>query len=341
MLLLALPVLAVLLIAFEAVARLPFVDSQVPAPDLGSANYSLEIKLHLLDEMSAEEPFDCILVGSSMVRSGLIPAVVEEAYQDQTGEAIRCFNFGVLGLMASGVDYIIDYVLRHYQPRLIVYGMSPRGFARTEEDRFDGEDVAGLDWMQYRLGSFNLAGWLRHHLRFSKTFGIWLFETQVDRLDQRRTVEDTVTPGRGFAPLEGVLPYPVPPGEGLANRIEIYFADYHMNPAEVDALERILRYHQPPRTQLVLAEVPLHPTVLDTYLEPDRYEVFNARVQAYTAAAGVLYWPTTLESLIPIDGWYNLYHLNPGGARVYSRWLGEQLGAAVVAGRLDRIAVPR
>ncbi len=334
---LALPVLVVLVLVLEAVARLLSIDALLAAPYLGSRHDSLEVRVHLLEEMHAEEPFDCILVGSSVVYAGLNPAVIEAAYQSQTGEAIRCFNFGVSGVLASGVRYLVDYVIEQYHPRLIVYGLSARDFGDIEIDRLDGDELAGLDWLQYRLGSFNPVGWLEYQTRHARTFGSWLFEPHSDRASDRQWLEDTIAPGRGFEPLARAgNASSVRGGERL---LDEYFTDYAMAPAELDGLEHILRRHQPPQTQVVLVELPLHPSVIGAYFDPADYAAFNDRIVASAAAAGVLYWPTTSRAMIPDAGWYNLYHLNPTGAEQFSRWLGEQLGAAVLAGRLNRTAI--
>ena len=56
------------------------------------------------------------------------------------------------------------------------------------------------------------------------------------------------------------------------------------------------------------------------------------------AGYGVPVWLTTDLDLIPADGWGDTYHLHQSGAEIFSRWLGGQVGAAVMAGELPPLS---
>jgi hypothetical protein len=47
-----------------------------------------------------------------------------------------------------------------------------------------------------------------------------------------------------------------------------------------------------------------------------------------------LFLETTRLDLIPDDGWADYSHLNSKGAVIFSKWLGKQLGKAVMDGQI-------
>jgi hypothetical protein len=112
--------------------------------------------LVLLDQFAAEGPVDCIFIGSSMVAVGIDPQVFAEAYTAQTGDPLRCFNFGQLGFTAFESAEWAEIVIRRYHPRLLIYGHSMRDYNSLAE----GELAAPTNnpWELYQLGEFTIEG---------------------------------------------------------------------------------------------------------------------------------------------------------------------------------------
>jgi hypothetical protein len=338
---LALAALVLLLIAgaAEFIFRLPAVESRLPAPSIGSDHDQLEIQVYRLHQFAAAGPVDCIFLGSSMVRRGIDPAIFADTYRGQTGESLRCFSLGVNGLTASGAAVLAHYVVDRYHPRLLVYGVSPRDFNEAVAvQAFTAHKLTDLDWTQYQRGSFNFPGWLFDH---SAAFGYaylyrnWMQPDFPERVNSRYQ-EEASTRADGYSPFFETLEWP--PSDREKRRIGLLYRQYTAVPEELDGIRQIVALHRPPQTQIVLVEIPLYEEVITQLIRKKAYEHFNQQVESYTTPAGVRYWPTTLLRLIPDEGWYNLNHMNDTGAKIFSRWLGEQIGAAVNAGDLAPLA---
>jgi hypothetical protein len=338
---LALAALVLLVIAgaAEFVFRLPAVESRLPAPSIGSDHDQLEVQVYRLHQFAAAGPVDCIFLGSSMVLRGINPAVFTDSYAAKTGESLRCFTFGLSGLTASAAGLLADYLVHTYHPRLLIYGVSPRDFNKAVVMQgFSGDQIANLDWMRYQRGAFNLTGWFFDHSRafqYTYFYRDWLLPGFAARLESRRRAESEISPD-GYAPSTRVLTWPISTAE--KNHVVRLYRDYEPLPEELAGLQQIVGLHQSGQTRLVIVEVPFYLDIVTQLLGVDTYERFNRRVESYTIPAGVLYWPTTLLDLIPDEGWNNLNHLNTTGAEIFSRWLGEQIGAAVNSGELSPLA---
>jgi hypothetical protein len=334
---LALAIIVLLLIVsgLEMVFRLPIVESRLPVPSIGSNHEQLEIQVYRLGEYAADGPVDCIFLGSSMVRSGIQPATFADAYRQQTGESLRCFTFGLSGLTASAAGLLADYLVHTYHPRLLIYGVSPRDFNEAVVvEAFSSDQLARLDWMQYERGAFNVTGWMFARLRafqYAYFYRDGLTPGFAAKLDERRTAESELDPD-GYAPSDHVLSWPIRPAE--KDHITRLYEDYKPLPEELAGLQRIIARDQSGQTRLVLVEAPFYPDIVTQLLGVKTYQDFNRQIESYAAPAGVPYWPTTLLDLIPLEGWDNLNHLNTTGAEIFSRWLGEQIGAAVNAGEI-------
>lgn len=336
--LLALLIAGILLIAAEGALRIPALAAALPAPGLGSTHDQFEVQIVGLRRFAAGGPVDCIFLGSSMVRHGLKPEIVTNIYaaqidatqsdNRQSGETLRCYTFGVLGLTADGARALADYLITTYQPRLLVYGLSPRDFSQPLDER---ADLNQLDWLRYMNGTFTLSGWLHEHAR-TVQYG-WLLD--VNRLDKRQSLMDEMAEN-GYTPNDRAL--------GQINienelaRITTLYQTYAPVQEAAASVAAISAFHAPPTTQIVLVEMPVYPPVVFRLFGADTYQTFNADIVRFTAPAGVIYWPTTLHNLVPQRGWADLNHLNEEGATIFSTWLGQQLAAAVLRGDLQPLA---
>lgn len=321
----------------EMVLRLPTVESELPAPSLGSSHDQFEVELYQLHRFAEAGPIDCVFLGSSMVWHGINPHVITEAYAAQTGDSLRCFTFGVAGLTADGAGALADYVVNTYQPRLLVYGVSPRDFSSPINER---ADLNQLDWLQYVRGSFNLSGYLHHHaktVQYGWYMSEWVLGKTTSRLDERRLMADEVA-DNGYTPSFRKLS-DMPDVEREIERITSIYEAYEPAQTALESIQRIITYHDPPFTQIILVELPVFPPVVSRLFGEQSYQDFNTDILNLTQANGVIYWPTTHLDLVPKAGWADLNHLNDTGAAIFSEWLGRQIGEAVQSGQLQPVAL--
>jgi hypothetical protein len=321
-LLLAVLVAAAVVGGAELVLRQHSVRTHLPAPSVASSHMIFEIKLELLREAVEEDgPFDCLFLGSSIVNNGLDPAAFEAAYRAQTGQDIRCFNFGINGGGEDTPLAMAEILVEEYHPTLLVFGLSPRLGHHPENDL-----IIGLPWVRYRRGDFSLKGWLADRsmtYRYGLLVGNWLAVPQVS-LEERLDTQRVLAENAGFNPSDTVITLPL--GKADLEKVETY--NYRLDGLWQKRLDRMLGFHQPPGLQVVLVEVPVHPVVLAGRDAQRRdYEAFVAQASRIARERGVLFLPTTLLGLLPDDAsWRDKGHLNSAGAAIFSRWVGEQVG---------------
>jgi len=323
-LLLALMLLPLVIVLAETVLRLPFLQSRLPAPSIGSSDLDFEVRLHLLDQ----HPVDCLILGSSMAYNDANPDAIEQAYEAGTGEVIECFTIGVAGLTASLAASVAELLVDRYHPRLLIYGIAPRDFspvmAKMSQARIE---LIQLPWFRYRLGSSNVEGWLFDHSYLYRYGLVYLNQQPAMQVEQRVKKTQQLKTTNGWEPIWANKGLPE-----TAPKLQAVYDSYSLDPKELAALEQILAL---PDTQVVLVEFPAHPSVLEQYLDPEtEYSAFVEAVSSLADRAHILFWPTLEGAILPENSWYDLFHMNSSGATAFSEWLGEQVAQAVNDGRL-------
>jgi len=306
---------ALYVLLIEVALRVPALQSRLPAPSVRSQHFDFEIKLQRLREMGS---VDCVFLGTSIVDRGLSPADFEQAYQDAAGGPITCFNFGVDGAGEYTGVLLAEYVMRAYQPRLLVFGVSPR-----LGNGWDEGSLAWLPWLKYQQGEFSPRGWLAEHSRlygYSRPLANDLTGTLSG---ERRAFLDRMILANGFYPTDERITFPMLPGdEGRLER-----SNYAISEAWLSRLDDMLAFHRPPQTRVVIVEMPVHPVALEG--RADRLSDYAASMSAITERAeakGVLFFETNrLDVLAADENWADFNHLNATGARALSRWLAEQI----------------
>ncbi len=327
-LVLAAAFVAIYVLLIEAVLRVPAVQSRLPAPSVRNQHVDFEIKLQRLREMGS---VDCVFLGTSIVDRGLSPADFEQAYQAAAGQPITCFNFGVDGAGEYTGVLLAQYVTRVVQPRLLVFGVSPR----LGNDG-DGGSLAALPWLKYQQGQFSLHGWLAEHSRlygYSRPLVNAFFNTLSG---DRRAYLDRMILANGFYPTDERITFPIPSGD----RGRLERSNYAISEAWLSRLDEMLAFHRPPQTRVVIVEMPVHPVALEGRADRQSdYADSMAAIGARTEAKGVPFFTTNhLEALVADENWADFNHLNATGARVISRWLGERVGEAVEEGAFGALA---
>ena len=325
-------VLLVLLVgASELLVRTKFFRSHIIATDWGSAHNQFETQLGRLQTVVANTgSIDCIFMGSSMVWHAFDPGEFSRVYNEETGREMKCFNFGVDGGVAATAGVLAPILVQDYQPRYLIFGTDARDYAV----RFDATDVTvqlDTSWVRYRQGDITLRGWLYEHAHFSRA---WESLGHLVRFQKThlavRGASTLDSSHYGFRPLDAVADYVMmSPLEHLDMPPVRYYHDllssYRIVPENVRGLKAIVAL-QDEKTKVIIVEMPVPETYLDFFGQGEEdYQLFISTVQGVANAHDVPFWLTRPLQMIPADGWMDYTHLNTKGARLFSRWLAENM----------------
>ena len=118
------------------------------------------------------------------------------------------------------------------------------------------------------------------------------------------------------------------------------FGDFGTSEKNFTALEEIVAFDLDHGAQVVIAEMMVHPALLDLNdargnPRADRARILdliarvNSRIDSIASANGIQYLRFDPSLAIPDKGWFDLYHLNINGAKVFSDWLGRQVALLI------------
>ena len=326
----------ILLIAVaEGIARSEPFQAPLTSPKMGSRHYQLGHKLALLDALIEKDgPIDCITVGSSMVDVGFDPDAFQNGYQEVTGRDIHCFNFGIDASSAASAAALVKILVEDYHPRLLIFGTDARDYAVAVEDP-DAAVVLDTPWVQYRQGKFSPVGWLlenSYFYRYRQHLGR-LFRFSFDGTLRSQTKANFEILHNGFTPINKVSTYinapPAPDDDSfeVTYYTRIYFS-YRMLEDNLNALEQLVS-HNGTQTQVVVVEMPVSDGLYSFFGNGETdYNRFVAQVDEMASLHQIPFWRTEPLDMIPDDGWFDYSHLNTTGAKIFSTWLGQQVGKA-------------
>ncbi len=297
-----------------------------PSPEGGY----FEIKWYRLKQFIEKNGgVDVIVIGSSVVNTGIDPDIVAETYAKQTGTKLRIFNFGVESLDIVPNSVYAKILVQKYHPALLIFGTIPRDYLDN-----DGEEVNSLflasPWIQYHSGKLNLLGWsidTSVALHLFMPFRKWM---RTDSADQQskynyrlsRTSASGYEPDHYIATNSDQHPDPSDPNEVDA------FAKYHDFQVAADRLARlqdILDLQKIGKTQVIVIDMPLASTFPDYMGGQSVYQAYQQTLETTVAASGSVFIPANGDPAIPPDGHSDREHLNHIGAPVMSTFLGNQL----------------
>lgn len=327
---LAATLLTLLCVALEIFARISSNNGLIPFQAYGTNHVQFELQLQNLQRYIAQQgPPDCFILGNSQALRGLDPAVFNSVYREQTGQPIACYNFSVVGTNLSTTLYFSRILLEQYQPRLLIIGTNFLDFSESRENRIDTR-FEDNPWIQYRLGRPSIQGWLVEH---SYAYRLLLFASygvadglslQSIRRELRQWTHSLSEYGYGASsetidPAEAMKP-------GFIKNFLAQFGSYTTSQWNLDSLEQIVQRAQSQGSQVVVVEMPYHPSLLD--LDPALPAFVgrvNQAIKNITAGKGIPYLQTATLALIPDQGWHDRYHLNSLSSPLFSRWLAEHI----------------
>lgn len=321
--------LGVFVSAAEFIVRQPQVQANLPFPGLNGQHRQMERQWHRLEVLTRSGVnIDCIALGNSMVLNGFIPAVFDREFYEGSGERISCFNFGVDGMSPVSTSALAQILMETYHPRLLVFGTDARDFA-VAQDSWENTVFTDMSWIQYRLGRFNVPGWLVDH---SYLYRYRYVLADMMRLSIQKGQYATSSQ-YGFESTDDVFPVNLPPNPNdPAYQIQYYYSildNYSVLPENQIALRQILA-QQDETTTIVAVEMPVTDSYFRFFDDPAAdYDEFLDVLRTTTTEYHVQLLETTHLDLIPDDGWMDYSHLNNKGAVVFSEWLGQEIGGLV------------
>ncbi len=321
---------AIFYLAGEALAKTILFQSFFVQQTWDGRHRDFERQLARLDAVYNQEGrIDCIFLGNSMVWRGFEPVAFNAGFQNQSGEELRCFNFGVDGMPASMAGPIARVLIEDYRPRILLFGIDARDLAvPTTYD--DHRSLAEMDWLRYRMGEPSLKGWFIEHSN------LYRYRVAIQRLLHfdyqgiRRGDQNSTLASRFGYDLElAVGDVTAPPDPLHVDGSEQYYfrllADYQIRAEDVAGFEQVLK-HKSNLEHLLVIELPV-PETYYAFFGNQRldYDRFVRTVEQISTAYGVKFILTDTWQVIPSDGWVDYSHLNLTGAQAFSQRLGVEV----------------
>jgi hypothetical protein len=325
--------LLVYIAAGEALVRLVPVQMVLGTPSLGTEHKQFEQQWTRFEEYAAaHQDIDCVFLGDSTVQTDFWPGAFADAYQKESGEEIDCFNFGTGALSVEGLATLAQILAQDYAPDLIIVGVQALNFTVSHDEQ-GNSNLTDTSWARYRLGEFTPVGWLYDHAYLYRYLGVFRpLITFSDNFDERGALKD------GYYPMPGPGPFDIslPPDPNFDHPyIEHYYAaigNFQFWPENLAALDQICALNST-STKVLLVEMPVPKTFYAFFNQGEQgYRNFVETVDSRAEARKIPFWETA-KLMLPASFWYNYNHLTPGGAEVFSRWLGQELARAQI--RLD------
>lgn len=325
----------------EGITRWDVFQAPLTPPRLGSRHSQLGYKLTLLDAALRKGPVDCIALGSSIIDVGFDPDYFQKGYREAAGRDIHCFNFGIDASSSISVAALARILVEDYQPRLLIYGTDARDYVIPPEDP-DTAVVLDTPWVRYRQGDVTLDGWLMDHsylYRYRQHLGLLArFDLHGTLRSQAKMVFEILP--NGYTPIVTVADYINDPPDPSDDSFEVtyytrIYSSYRMRHENLAALERILDYNNL-GVQVVVVEMPVSDGLYYFFGNGEAdYNRFIEGVSRLAALHQVPFWRTEPLDSIPDHGWSDYGHLNTTGAKIFSAWLGRQIGRADEDGSIE------
>jgi hypothetical protein len=321
----------VLCASLELLARTSWFEKASPYRSVGNFDYQFEIKwFRLQDYVKNHGGVDIIILGSSLVNTGLDPDIVAQTYFQQTGVHPRIFNFGVEGMTISPNSVIAQLLVEQYHPALLIYVTEMRDSIAGNGLAYETPFLSD-PWLQYRTGQFNLVGWLADHssaLQHYLPYRNWVRSdfSQTMAFYIKRYQETTAS---GYEPdsMIGVnVDVPPNPDDPAEKQNFKDYGNYQIAAARLNDLKTILDFGQNQGTAVWVVEMPVHPTFYVYVGGETVHKQFQQTISSVVAANGGWFLPSeTCLGTIPLKGRSNRWHLNYIGAPYFSNCLGSQL----------------
>jgi len=326
-------------LATELVARTSFIQSRVPYQAYGMNHTQLELQLNILEKFVRENGApNCFIFGSSQAFREVDPGVFARVFSRISGESLTCYNFGVTGSQIWSTSLLGEILIKQYQPRLVILGTSFLDYTEGREYQID-ERFKQNDWLEYQTGKFTLGGWLTENSFAWRTLTLFSYAApygmRYGEVKREAHKWDGEIARTGFALSNKAIDPNQPVEEGFVKNLKLEFGNFGVSERNLAALEEIVAFSKEQGAQVLIVEMVYHPELLDLKnprgnprndreLTLTFIEKVNARLAEIATNQKVYFLKFDPTLSLPDTGWYDLYHLNRIGAKVFSRWLGRQ-----------------
>jgi hypothetical protein len=318
----------VLCIGFEIVCQTGVIDRVFPLRSVGSYHAQFEIKWFKLEDYVRQNGgVDVILLGNSMVNTGIDPDILAARYKDLTGKDLRIFNFGVEGLTIAPLEKVAQILEDKYHPGSIILYTEMRDYIASNGVSVENQFLSN-DWMQDQLGNPSPSGELissskalQHLLplrNWSRADFLDSFIVDLQRVDGM-TASGYEADNKTGKDVDKV-PDPNDPAEQPEFAL---FKDYTLAPGRITDLQNIIAL-QNQGTQVLVAEFPAYISYY-RYTSADVVAKYNQEITSIVKEAGSVYLPAIPYDQITLADRADNHHLNYKGAPLYSGLLAEQL----------------
>ncbi|KAF0111284.1 MAG: hypothetical protein FD147_1035 [Chloroflexi bacterium] len=318
-------ILAGLLVLTESLSRIASIQNRLAMRSVGNYHAQFEIKwFKLQDYVLENDGVDVILLGNSMVNTGIDPEVFAEEYQQVTGADLRVFNFGVEGLTVAPNSSLVQLLVETYQPKTLIYFTEMRDYVAMNGLK-EEETFLSNDWLMYRLGKQNIKGWFIDRstaIQMLLPFRGWTRSDFLDNyvLNLRRV---KITQPNGYEPETrtrqdiDVRPDPSSPADKPFFEL---FQNFTIDPQRVSDLHTILS-KQEFQTNVFVSEIPVYFTFYDYFGGETVHQDYLKEISKIVIDYGGFFVPPVDPDLIPLDGRADRLHLNIQGADIFSKLL--------------------
>jgi len=332
-------ILLMTIASVELAVRIEPISKHLPEPSFGSGSRHLDYKLLLLEDMVKQEGApDCIFLGGSALYRAIDPEIFNQVFREKMNRSINSFNFGLKGLHLEGIASIASILSEDHRPSLLVIGFYPGELGISHNNK-STQDIIKTPWIQHRLGTFNLDGWLidrfmsyRYYLGYLRT------RKESDSLSEDRIQKhlDGLT-RYGFSPQDADIQRKQPnsklwsykpPGSAVWD-----LANFKINDNCIQSLDTILRLKS--KLTVVMLEMPVHRSMINFFTNGQAdYDLSMRAVADHSNRQGVPLWLTLTDVAADDSCWLNINHLNLKGSRIFSRWLADRMAKAIREGEI-------
>jgi hypothetical protein len=281
---------------------------------------------------------NCIFFGSSLVRVGVDPVIVQTAFEQAGGGQLMCYNFGVDGSTLSSTAPMAMIVSRLYQPEYLIVGVSAGQFFLRPADRITqlAEDqFQHNSRVRHLLGEFNLNEWLLDNTalyRVLKAGARRAFPNQhvavraeaLTDADARIDVSavDKVNGYRAWLEYRDTSP--------VFRPNSAYWSGRQRDQQDFDALERLIIDARNEKRLLIFIEMPV-------WERTNEATMVVSQAKALINQHDARYLSLEYMPRLPATAFADTIHLHISGSQQFSVWLGAQLAEVV---KRDDLADP-
>jgi hypothetical protein len=317
---------------FEGASRTEFFSSRLGPPSVGSYHSQFELKWFALQEyVEKNHGVDVVVLGNSMVNTGIDPAIFEDTYASLSGNKLRVFNFGVEGLTVEPLSVLAKVINERYHPGTIILFTEMRDYIASNGVKTTQQFLAN-SWIRDQMGTPSLEGYLVDHtssFKYLLAWRNWSGATFLDDLGTKLYRKGSLTPD-GYEPDRNPNVFdPTPPSISDPAQKELFdlAANFQIAPSRARNLQDIISL-QNTGVHVIVTEMPLYPTYF-IYFGPESVRTaYLNDLNLIIHKAGGEFVSAVPFNEIPVSGRMDDHHLNQYGAPVFSGLLAQQLFTA-------------